>query len=49
VPHACLEIIEEIRKQLIRDAVVGFVLGIVVVSAITFVTWTTCDSGAQAR
>jgi hypothetical protein len=36
-------------KQLIRDALVGFVLGIVVVSGITFVTWTTRDSGAQAR
>jgi hypothetical protein len=36
-------------KQLIRDALVGFVLGIVVVSGIALVTSRTGDSGAQLR
>jgi hypothetical protein len=36
-------------KQLLRDAVVGFVLGLVVMSGVALVTWQTRAPAAQAR
>jgi hypothetical protein len=36
-------------KQLLRDAMVGFVLGLVVMSGVALVTWQTRAPAAQAR
>jgi len=38
-----------VAKQLVRDALVGFVLGIVVVSGIALATWQLRDPPAHAR
>jgi hypothetical protein len=36
-------------KQLMRDALAGFLLGILVVSVVALVTWQTRPAGAQTR
>jgi hypothetical protein len=36
-------------KQLLRDALVGFVLGLVVMSGVALVTWQGRASAAQTR
>ena len=36
-------------KQLVRDALAGFLLGVLVVSAVALVTWTTRPAAAEAR
>jgi hypothetical protein len=36
-------------KQLVRDALAGFLLGILVVSVVALVTWQTRPAGAQTR
>jgi hypothetical protein len=36
-------------KQLMRDALAGFLLGILVVSVVAVVTWHTRPAGAQTR
>jgi hypothetical protein len=36
-------------KQLVRDALAGFLLGVLVVSTVALVTWTTRPAAAEAR
>jgi hypothetical protein len=39
----------EKRRNLFRDALVGFVLGLLVVSTLAVVTWSSRPSAAQAK